>query len=370
MATDINDYNYFLPDKLIANCPASPRDSSRLLVYDTEKDEVYLDRFINLDKYLPKKSFLVLNNTKVLPARITLYKKNTGKVKILFLVNEIIKSKIRGFVDRKVNIGDTLYFDKDHCINTIKQDGAVFTFEFGFSKKELFALLEKKGTMPIPLYIKNSPLSEKELRKKYQTIFSKKQGSAAAPTASLHFTNRLFKKLEKKRIKKYFVTLHVGLGTFAPIDEKNIKEKKLYEEFYEVSPDIVQIIEGLRQLKYNLVAVGTTTVRTLESLVVCHPEFISGSNKEMLKPASTAKRGERVQHNIVSKTDLFIFPPYQFQMVDCLITNFHLPRSSLMMLVEAFLQFKESRKSLIDLYQIAIKNNFHFYSFGDVMLIK
>jgi len=236
-----------------------------------------------------------------------------------------------------------------HCFKTMKQEGSIFTFEFNFSLEKLFTLLEKKGTMPIPLYIKNTPLNEYELRKKYQTVFCDRKGSAAAPTASLHFTNRLFKKLKDHGIEKYFITLHVGLGTFAPITEKNIKEKKLHSEFYEISPEVFQYINILKQSGKKLVAVGTTTTRTLEAF------------------AELKVKSEELK--VFEKTELFIFPPYKFQMVDCLITNFHLPKSSLMLLVEAFLQFKNSRKSLIDLYQTAIKNNFRFYSFGDAMLI-
>ena len=370
---DINSYDYFLPKELIAQKPASPRDYSKLLVYNTKTDQISLDRFYHLDRYLPPKSFLVLNNTKVIPARITLYKYSQGlslqggrggKVKVLLLVNEIrqykIKSQnyqIRGYVDRKISIGDRLYFDRFYYLNTIKQEGSIFTFQLNFSFEKLFELLEKRGTMPIPLYIKNTPLDEKQLRSKYQTVFAQVPdgtrligGSAAAPTASLHFTNRLFRKLERIGIKKYFITLHIGLGTFAPIDEKNIKEKKLHEEYYEVDRQMLQYNIKLKQAGYKLVAGGTTTTRALEALA--------------------QSKISDLRSKIFDKTDLFIFPPYQFKRVDCLVTNFHLPKSSLMMLVEAFLQFKKSKKHLVDLYKIAIKNSFRFYSFGDAMLIK
>jgi len=203
--------------------------------------------------------------------------------------------------------------------------------------------------MPIPLYLKKSPLKRNELLEKYQTIFAKIQGSSAAPTASLHFTDRVFGRLDKKRIKKYFITLHVGLGTFAPITNENIKQKKLHKEYLEVDSSTLQSINRLKRKGKILVAAGTTTVRTLESI----------SQSEIY----------HLRSNIYNETDLFIFPPYNFKMVDILITNFHLPKSSLMMLVEAFLQYKKSKKSLVELYKIAIKNEFRFYSFGDAMLI-
>ena len=197
--------------------------------------------------------------------------------------------------------------------------------------------------MPVPLYLKRTPLKRNQLLKKYQTIFAKHEGSSAAPTASLHFTDRVFNKLRKKNIKKYFVTLHVGLGTFAPITDENLKTKKLHEEYFEIDQPVLQSIRKAKKEGKKLVAVGTTVVRTLESLA---------------RDSSPS-----------GKTDLFIYPPYSFKTVDNLITNFHLPKSSLMMLVEAFLQYKKSKRRLFELYNIAIKNNFRFYSFGDAMLI-
>lgn len=231
--------------------------------------------------------------------------------------------------------------------------------------------------MPIPLYIKNTPLDEQQLRKRYQTIFADTppgciSGSAAAPTAPLHFTNRLFKKLEGRGIKKYFVTLHIGLGTFAPINEENFLQKKLHMEYYEIDNKVYRFIDKSIQEGKKLVAVGTTTVRALESFTI----QINRKTEDRLSECQIDEiirrsdfRNSVFSHQIYLKTDLFIFPPYRFQMVDCLITNFHLPKSSLMMLVEAFLQYKKSKKHLIDLYKIAINNKFRFYSFGDVMIV-
>jgi S-adenosylmethionine:tRNA ribosyltransferase-isomerase len=360
---------------IIAQQPASPRDWAKLLVYDTSTDEIFFDRFYNLDKYLPKKSFLVFNNTKVLPARIRLKKKNGGVVEVLFLVNETNRSdkKIRGMVDRKINIGDKLFFDNKNLATAVRQENNIFTFKLNFTREKLFRLLENAGSMPIPPYIKNTPLTEQELRKKYQTIFSgtpvgaRLIGSMAAPTASLHFTDRVFKKLEKKGIKKFFITLHVGLGTFAPVSEKNIKEKKLHQEYFEMEKETLKNCQRWKKNGKKLVAVGTTVVRTLESIFLYPPEFISGSCQKCYNQFS-----EIISKNkkIFGNTRIFIFPPYNFKAVDCLITNFHLPGSSLRLLVEAFLKFKKAKKTLEELYQIAIDNHCRFYSFGDAMLIK
>lgn len=344
------DYDYFLPEKNLALKPAVPRDSSKLFVYDTLTDEIVFDHFYNLDKYLPKNSFMVLNNTKVLPARVVMKKESGGKVVALLLVNEIIGNVLPMIVDRKITVGEKIFFDTENFLDIVSQNENIFEVKYSFTKQKLFSLLEKYGTMPIPPYLKKSSLTRDQLLEKYQTVFAKIDGSAAAPTASLHFTDKVFDKLDKKGIEKYFVTLHAGLGTFAPITEKNIKQKKLHEEYFEVDEKTWKQIklnqEGpsslkLRRVKKKLVAVGTTVVRTLES---------------------------KARHHVFS-TDLFIFPPYDFKMVDVLITNFHLPKSSLMMLVEAFLQYKKARRSLVELYNIAIKNDFCFYSFGDAMMI-
>lgn len=346
-------YDYFLPEKNLAKTPAIPRDFSKLFVCDTKNNEIFFDRFYHLDKYLPQKSFLVLNETKVIPARVILKKENGGKVTCLFLVNEMEEEdKVKIIVDRKVNLGDKLFFKTKDFVEVISQEKNIFLVKFDFSKEKLFSLLENEGTMPIPLYLKKTPLSNKKLKEKYQTVFFKKEkqnlASVAAPTASLHFTKRVFKKLEQKGIKRYFVNLYVGMGTFAPVSEENLKTKKLHQEYYQVDAQVWQKILTEKKEGKKLVAVGTTVVRTLESLV----RLKIKDNKIKLH-----------------KTDLFIFPPFQFQMVDILITNFHLPKSSLMMLVEAFLQYKGAKKHLIDLYNIAIKNDFRFYSFGDAMLI-
>ena len=304
--------------------------------------------FYNLDRYLSTDSFLVLNNTKVLPARVKMKKETGGKVVTLFLPLSVIPSSVEGSIvsalaDRKIEVGQKLFFESGDFVEVIGQKEHIFELKFNISRERLYQLLKKYGSMPVPLYLKRTPLKRNQLLKKYQTIFAKHEGSSAAPTASLHFTDRVFNKLRKKNIKKYFVTLHVGLGTFAPITDENLKTKKLHEEYFEIDQPALQSIRKAKKEGKKLVAVGTTVVRTLESLA---------------RDSSPS-----------GKTDLFIYPPYSFKTVDNLITNFHLPKSSLMMLVEAFLKHKKAERSLVELYNIAIKNNFRFYSFGDAMLI-
>ncbi len=341
------EFDYYLPQNLIAQTPAVPRDSSKLFIYQTKTNKIFFDQFYHLDYYLPLNSFLVLNNTKVIPARVVMRRETGGKVEVVFL--KIEKNQVEIMVDRKVVVGEKLFFDQKNYLDLISQEKNIFSGQYNFSKEKLFYLIHRYGSMPVPLYLRKTPLSKKELRKKYQTIFGKKEGSAAAPTASLHFTHRVFKRLEKKGIKKFFITLHVGLGTFAPLTKENLKEKKLHKEYYQIEKKTWEEIIDLKNEGKKLVAVGTTVTRALETLA-----------KLKIKNSKL---------KIFDKTDLFIFPPFDFKMIDILITNFHLPQSSLMMLVEAFLRFKKAKKSLVELYNMAIKNNFRFYSFGDAMVI-
>jgi S-adenosylmethionine:tRNA ribosyltransferase-isomerase len=349
---DLELYSYNLPKEKIANQPAKPRDFSKLFVYDTLEDKIYFDIFLNLDKYLPKNSFLVLNNTKVLPAKVKMLKETGGKVKVLFLVDEAINKNsklIRGLVNKKLNLKEKIYFpNKKDFLEVVSQEKNIFTFSLKMDLNKFLKLLNLYGEAPLPPYIKKTPLTKKEAKEKYQTIFAKKLGSVAAPTASFHFTKRVFKKLKRKGIEHFFITLHVGLGTFMPISEENIKKKKLHKEYWEIETSVYKKILKLKQKK-KLIAVGTTTTRLLETLARKKLNL----NKKILR----------------GTTELFIFPPFKFKMIDGLITNFHLPKTSLMMLVEAFLQFKNSKRHLKKLYEIAIENDFRFYSFGDAMLI-
>ncbi|MFA4815056.1 MAG: tRNA preQ1(34) S-adenosylmethionine ribosyltransferase-isomerase QueA [Candidatus Gracilibacteria bacterium] len=342
-------YSYPLPEDRIASKPARPRDHSKLLIYNTKTDEVFFDRFLNLPHHLPANSFLVMNETKVLPARVHAKHENGDSLEMLILPSEVDHKAgtVKATTNKRLRSGQKVFLAPGYVLEVIEETQKAFTFKAHFNLHHLSTLLLKIGETPIPNYIQNSGLSEKELRKKYQTIFAKNPGSVAAPTASLHFTPRVFKKLTAAGIPSCFITLHVGLGTFAPVLPEHLDSRTLYEEHYKISSTVTAKILELKKEGRLCTAVGTTTTRTLES-------FVLGGARS--SPSSGA-------------TDLFILPPFHFALVDQLITNFHLPNSSLMMLVEAFLQYKRAKRHLVDLYALAIQNDFRFYSFGDSMLI-
>lgn len=345
--TDLDQYNYSLPEALIRKVPLEPRDNARLFVYDTATDTITFDTFRNLAQYLPEKALMVLNDTQVWPARLWLKKPTGGKIEVLVLVNEWDeKSLIPALVDRKVMIGDTLFFPNGSKLVAVEQQEQKFFFRLE-STNTLQALLREFGTTPIPHYLEGEEMGDESLlRKRYQTVFASTGASVAAPTASLHFTDRVFESLQSKNIETTQVTLNVGLGTFAPLREENFQTGKLHGEWVTVSEETVEKLRQAKEKKRPIVSVGTTTTRTLETLA----------------QAGTTK-------SLTTKADLFIYPPYQFQMVDILITNFHLPKTSLMLLVDAFLQSKGAKRGVVELYQEAIKNEFSFYSFGDSMII-
>ncbi|HTY39771.1 MAG TPA: tRNA preQ1(34) S-adenosylmethionine ribosyltransferase-isomerase QueA [Candidatus Paceibacterota bacterium] len=350
----MEQYAYDLPPELIAQAPAEPRDAARLLVYDTATDEIVTDRFWNLAKYLPAQAVLVLNRTKVVPARLTMHKSTGGKVTALFLVNEPIPNEpraVKALVDRRLAPGEALYFSTGEAAVVLRQEENIFIIGLPFERAGLFHYLDQHGTTPIPPYIKNTPLSEKKLRVEYQTVFARERGSAAAPTASLHFTPRVFRALERQKVAREFLTLHVGLGTFAPVREENIRARRLHEEYFSIEPRAASAISAAKNEARPIVAVGTTVVRALESAALR-----SGKNLFL-------RSGEQ-------RTTAFIYPPHDFLVPDALITNFHVPRSSLLMLVDAFLQHKKARRHLLDLYVFARREKLRFFSFGDAMLVR
>lgn len=338
-------YSYTLPEKNIAQTPAVPRDSSKLLIYDTKTDTVFFDRTLNLDQYLPKEALLVMNESKVLPARVEAKTEKEIPIELLIMTNEwkATDTILRATANKKLHPGEKVLLPHGHELTVLDSTEKIFTFKADFNLSSLPTILARIGAMPIPRYIQNCPLTEEELRKKYQTVFAKKPGSVAAPTASLHFTPRLFKKLNAAGIQTQFVTLHVGLGTFAPVLPEHLETRTLYKEYFEIPSQSAKTIIAHKKAKKPLIAVGTTSTRTLESW---------------------AKTQE-----LYGNTELFILPPYEFKAVDGLMTNFHIPGSSLMMLVEAFLQDKKAKRHLKELYEIALEKGFRFYSFGDSMLI-
>ena len=347
--TQIEKYNYLLPEILIAKTPANPRDASRLLVFETEKNNICHKSFSDLSDFLKPGDLVVTNNSKVMPARLIGKKATGGRVEIL-LLNQAGDSW-QVLVGGKTKTGDEIKFSQDLSAKIISKNGKEAEVLFNIFGNDFWLEIDKIGMTPIPPYIKNSQLSESKLRLEYQTVYAKNYGSAAAPTAGLHFTEKLISDLKVAGINFASVDLHVGLGTFAPIDDENVKQKKLHSEIFFIPSAAIENILLTKKSGGRIIAVGTTTARALESV------------SEKILSAGDA---------ISESTDIFIQPGDKFKIIDGLITNFHLPKSSLMMLVAAFTQSKtnfDGREKLLELYQIAIEKKYRFYSFGDAMLI-
>lgn len=357
-------FDYTFPPELIAQSPASPRDSAKLLVHNRKAKQTSFDIFRNIIDYLPEHCVLVFNQTKVFPARFHLKKETGGAVGALYLEQK--GSHIRVMADGKFKSGDRLEWNDDHFFMVEERDGKYALLTPSFPMDQLQSLLQQFGETPLPPYIKESPLSEEQRRSEYQTVYAHQTGSVAAPTAGLHFTEELIKKIaqprtrrgavEQSKIDIAYVTLHVNLGTFAPLTDDHWKEKRLHEEFYEIDPDTAALLNDAKKNHRPIIAVGTTTVRTLES--ACQP-FDAAQDKP-----STSTLPSTL-HRLSGITDIFITEHDTLQFVDGLITNFHVPRSSLLMMVSAF----TGRETLLDLYKQAMEKNFRFFSFGDGMLI-
>lgn len=335
------EYNYALPSELIALRPATPRDSAKLLVYDRVTHEIATTKFQKLGAWLPKNAVLVLNDTKVIPARIAFTKPTGGKVTLLYLSHDA--TTVTMLTDRRLEKGCALTGPSQVTLRVLRHAGSEYVFRPSGSVKNFLKLLDRYGATPLPPYLRSSPLSESKRREMYQTVFSKHVGSVAAPTASLHFTKRLLVALKKQDVAIEYVTLHVGLGTFAPVTENHLRTKKLHVEEYEISAAAAARLNRHRAQGRPIIAVGTTAARTLESAV---------------------RRGRLVPGR--SATRLFIRPGYRWKTVDGLITNFHVPKSSLIMLAAALV----GRERLLALYRYAIKKKFGFFSFGDAMLVR
>lgn len=353
---NLSDFNYHLPPELIGQKAIEPRDSCKLMVVDRANNKISHHIFRDLVDILDKDTVLVLNDTKVFPARLFGTKETGGKIEVL-LLKQITPDSFTCLVRGKVNNNQQVNFSSDlnatihHCacppLAEVGQAEAV-QITFNISGPELLTQLDSLGKTPLPPYI-HSEESENNLREQYQTVYAKEKGSAAAPTAGLHFTNNLLSKLATKGIQIETITLHVGLGTFKPVTDQQIKSKTLHSEQFEISHDTADRINHAKAEGKKIIAVGTTTCRVLESQ----------TNEEGILVAG---RGE---------TNIFIQPSYKFKLLDGLITNFHFPQTSLLMLVTAFTgDFHEFNKSLIGrAYEEAIKNEYKFFSFGDSMII-
>jgi len=342
MSLDIKDYSYYLPPNLIANKPTSKRDHCRLLTLDKSTGKIDHLHFFNLIDLLGPSDVLVLNQSKVFPARIFGKKDSGGQIEIL-LIRQIKSDQWLAISKPRPQIGKKIFFDHQLVGEVIKSEPETgeIILKFNFKHDQIFKVLDQIGHTPIPPYIK-SVQTEKQIRSEYQTVYAKPVGSAAAPTAGLHFTKELLTKLIKKGVQIEYVTLHVGLGTFQNLRPENLESKTLHSEFYEIKPSVAQRLNKAKKDGKRIIAVGTTSVRTLESAF----------NKDGLNPGDNS-------------TQIFIFPPYKFKFVDALITNFHLPESSLLMLVSAF----STREKILNAYQEAINNKYRFFSFGDAMFI-
>ncbi len=334
-------YDYAFPARLIAQSPASPRDRSRLLAYDRRTGRTVFARFSDLPRLLPPGAVLVFNETKVWPARLILRKATGGRVVILYVATDGGLLKVMS--DRRVPVGSQLRLSGRSSFRVCRHDGKYYFLKPSFPAAKIGRVLERHGLAPLPPYIKTSPLSERDRKEKYQTVFARRPGSVAAPTASLHFTRRLLARLRSRGVAVRFVTLHVGLGTFAPLTEENLRRGRLHTEKFAIDRRTAGFLNAAKRAGRPIVAVGTTVARTLES---------------------AAGRGGRLIR-LAGDTDIFIRERYKFRFIDGLVTNFHVPRSSLMMLVAALV----GREELLELYRRAIAKKFRLFSFGDGMLI-
>ena len=339
----VEDFNYNLPEELIAQTPLEKRDSSRLLVLDKKTGEIEHRHFTDIINYLNEGDTLVLNDTKVLPARLIGVKEETNAVIEILLLKNTEGDNWECLVKpaRRIKVGTIVTFGegklKAECIEE-GEDG-IRHFKLLY-KGILLEILEELGTMPLPPYIHE----KLEDQSRYQTVYAKEVGSAAAPTAGLHFTKELLQSIEEKGVNIAYVTLHVGLGTFRPVSVDTIEEHEMHSEYYSMTKEVAELLNNTKKNGKRIIAVGTTSTRTLETIATKYNEFKECSGW----------------------TNIFIYPGYEFKAIDSLSTNFHLPKSTLVMLVSAL----AGRENILNAYNEAVKEKYRFFSFGDAMFIK
>ena len=337
------DFDYILPEELIAQTPLKKRDNSKLMILDKNTGKIEHEIFSNIINYLDKSDILVLNDTKVIPARIIGEKVDTNAVIELLLLKNICDDEWECLSKpaKRIKVGTTISFGngllKAKCVGLGEEGIRIMQFEY---QGIFYEILDKLGSMPLPPYIKEK-LADKD---RYQTVYAKNIGSSAAPTAGLHFTKELLKQIEDKGIKICYVTLHVGLGTFRPVNVEDVTTHKMHSEFYSMSESTAKILNEAKKNNQRIISVGTTSTRTLETIMTKYGEFKETSGW----------------------TDIFIYPGYKFKAIDAQITNFHLPKSTLIMLVSAF----ANKEMILNAYQEAVNNKYRFFSFGDSMFIK
>lgn len=339
----VEDFDYYLPEKLIAQTPLEKRDTSRLMVLDKTTGKIEHKHFYNIVDYLEEGDTLVLNDTKVLPARLIGEKEETKAIIEILLLKNISGDDWECLVKpaRRIKIGTIVTFGsgelKAKCIKEEPEGIRHFTLIYDGI---LMEILEHLGTMPLPPYI-HEKLKDQS---RYQTVYAKEIGSAAAPTAGLHFTKELLEQLTKKGVNIAYITLHVGLGTFRPVSVDKVEEHEMHSEYYQMTKETAELLKKTKENKKRIIAVGTTSTRTLETIMTKYNEFTECSGW----------------------TNIFIYPGYKFKAIDALITNFHLPKSTLVMLVSAL----AGRENILNAYKTAVQEEYRFFSFGDAMLIK
>ena len=339
---NIEQFDFELPEELIAQTPLEKRDTSKLLVLDKKTGEIEHKHFTDIIDYLESGDTLVLNDTKVIPARLYGVKEETKALIEILLLKEVKKDTWECLVKpaKRIHVGEIVKFsDKLSAQCTEVKDEGIRVFKLIY-KGILYEILDELGEMPLPPYI-HEKLKDKD---RYQTVYAKNIGSAAAPTAGLHFTLDLLNKIKEKNVNVVYITLHVGLGTFRPVNVENINDHKMHSEFYMMSKETAEVLKQTRKNNKKIISVGTTSTRTLETIMNLYGEFKECSGW----------------------TEIFIYPGYKFKAIDNLITNFHLPKSTLVMLVSAL----AGRENIMNAYKEAIKREYRFFSFGDSMFIK
>ena len=337
-----SDFDYYLPQELIAQTPLLNRDESRLLVLDKKTGEVEHHVFTDIVNYLNSGDVLVINDTKVIPARLMGVKEDTGAVIELLLLKDLGSDtwECLSRPQKRLHIGTVIKFSDELSASVVELlDDGVTRVKLIY-EGILLEILDRLGEMPLPPYI-HEKLSEKD---RYNTVYARNIGSAAAPTAGLHFTNELLEQLKEKGVIIANVTLHVGLGTFRPVEVDDINNHRMHSEYYNMSKETADVLNRAKELGNKIIAVGTTSTRTLESVINKYGKFVECSGN----------------------TDIFIYPGYEFKAIDSLITNFHLPKSTLVMLVSAL----AGRDNILNAYKNAVLEKYRFFSFGDAMFIK
>ena len=339
---NVEEFDYHLPESLIAQTPLKNRDQSRLLVLGRKTGNIAHKHFTDIMDYFEPGDTLVLNDTRVMPARLFGLKEETGaKVEMLMLTRiEDNDGEVLLKPAKRIKVGNTLSFGNGkiiaECIKELEQGGRIMRLHYEGILEER---LDELGEMPLPPYIKER-LDDPD---RYQTVYAKENGSAAAPTAGLHFTDELLQKIKDKGVNIAFITLHVGLGTFRPVSVEDIDDHEMHSEYYQMTKETADMLNKTKENGHRIISVGTTSTRTLETIRRDHEQFVATSGW----------------------TDIFIYPGFEYKAIDGLITNFHLPKSTLVMLVSAF----SSREYILNAYKEAVKLKYRFFSFGDAMLI-